>query len=41
MVKTSTFNGVNLPSIAVGDSRTGVCRVVRRFGYDDYRNRLS
>jgi len=41
MVKTSTFNGVRLPSIVVCDSRTGSCEVVRSFGYEDYRSRLS
>jgi carboxynorspermidine decarboxylase len=41
MVKNNTFNGVGLPSIAIVDSKSGVARVVRRFGYDDYRNRLS
>ena len=41
MVKTTTFNGVNLPSIAVGDSRSGEYRVVRNFGYEDYKSRLS
>ncbi len=40
MVKTSTFNGVTHPSIAIlrPDGRLDV---VRRFGYRDYRNRLS
>jgi len=41
MVKNNTFNGVRLPSIAIHDSATGVTEVVRRFGYEDYRNRLS
>jgi carboxynorspermidine decarboxylase len=41
MVKNTTFNGVNLPSIAVYDPKAGTIRVVRRFGYEDYRNRLS
>lgn len=41
MVKTSTFNGVPLPAIAVHDSRTGQTRVVREFGYPDYKMRLS
>jgi carboxynorspermidine decarboxylase len=41
MVKTTTFNGVPHPAIAVHDSRTGETRVVRRFGYEDYRNRLG
>lgn len=41
MVKTSTFNGVRLPSIALFDPRDGTYRVQRRFGYEDYRDRLS
>jgi carboxynorspermidine decarboxylase len=41
MVKTTTFNGVPLPSIVVCDSRDGAFEVVRSFGYEDYRNRLS
>ncbi len=40
MVKNNTFNGVKLPSIAVREGE-GNIRVVRRFGYEDYRNRLS
>lgn len=40
MVKNNTFNGLNLPSIAVRDSQ-GRIRIVRSFGYEDYRNRLS
>ena len=45
MVKTTTFNGLRLPSI-------GICRgadappderfrLLRRFGYADFRERLS
>lgn len=41
MVKTSTFNGVRLPSIATWDPEAGELRVVRRFGYEDYAGRLS
>jgi carboxynorspermidine decarboxylase len=41
MVKTSTFNGVGLPAIALWDSRTGEVEVIREFGYADFRNRLS
>jgi carboxynorspermidine decarboxylase len=41
MVKTTTFNGVRLPSIALYDPSTNECRVQRRFGYADYRDRLS
>lgn len=40
MVKNNTFNGVRLPSIAVQNPR-GEVRVIRTFGYLDYRNRLS
>lgn len=40
MVKTSTFNGVTHPSIAILRP-DGKLDVVRRFGYKDYRNRLS
>jgi carboxynorspermidine decarboxylase len=39
MVKTTTFNGVRLPSIATHDR--GAITVHRRFGYRDYRDRLS
>lgn len=41
MVKNTTFNGVPLPSIALHDPLTGQTRVVRRFGYEDYKGRLS
>ena len=41
MVKNSTFNGVRLPSIALYDPRDDSYRVQRRFGYEDYRGRLS
>ena len=41
MVKTSTFNGVRLPSIATHDPATGRITVHRRFSYTDYRDRLS
>jgi carboxynorspermidine decarboxylase len=40
MVKNTTFNGVKLPDIAI-QTRDNQVRVVRRFGYEDYRNRLS
>jgi carboxynorspermidine decarboxylase len=40
MVKNNTFNGVRLPSIALRDKANGI-RIVRKFGYEDYRNRLS
>jgi carboxynorspermidine decarboxylase len=41
MVKTSTFNGVPLPALAVWNSVTDDLRIVREFGYQDFRNRLS
>jgi carboxynorspermidine decarboxylase len=41
MVKTTTFNGVRLPSIAIWNSSSGALRVVREFGYDDFKGRLS
>ncbi|HEY8143027.1 MAG TPA: carboxynorspermidine decarboxylase [Kofleriaceae bacterium] len=41
MVKNTTFNGVRLPNIAVHDPATRRVEVVRRFGYPDYKNRLS
>jgi carboxynorspermidine decarboxylase len=41
MVKTTTFNGVRLPSIATRDPASGAITVHRRFGYLDYRDRLS
>jgi len=40
MVKNNTFNGVRLPSIALADG-AGNIRIVRKFGYQDYRSRLS
>ena len=41
MVKTNTFNGIKLPSIAVFNSLTDDLTIIRRFGYADYRSRLS
>jgi carboxynorspermidine decarboxylase len=41
MVKTTTFNGVRLPSIATHDPVARKITVHRRFGYHDYRDRLS
>ena len=39
MVKNNTFNGTPLPSIAV--LRGGEVEVIRRFGYEDFKGRLS
>jgi len=41
MVKNTTFNGVKLPSIATYDPGPGELRVLRTFGYEDYKTRLS
>jgi len=41
MVKTTTFNGVRLPSIAIWNSRSDALKVVRDFGYADFKGRLS
>lgn len=41
MVKTNTFNGIGLPSIAIWNSTTDDLRIVRTFSYDDFKNRLS
>lgn len=41
MVKNNTFNGVRLPSIVFYQPKTRKVRVVKTFGYQDYRNRLS
>lgn len=41
MVKTTTFNGVPLPSIWLWDSESDSLELVRRFGWEDFRNRLS
>lgn len=41
MVKTTTFNGVRLPSIALWNSKSDALRVVREFGFEDFKGRLS
>ncbi|NOY68440.1 MAG: carboxynorspermidine decarboxylase [Deltaproteobacteria bacterium] len=41
MVKTNTFNGINLPSIYRWDSVENGLALVRKFGYDDFKSRLS
>lgn len=40
MVKNNTFNGMNLPTIAVIDRQKQV-RIVKSFGYEDFKSRLS
>ncbi len=41
MVKTTMFNGVRLPAIALWDPRTDALEVVRSFGYEDFKGRLG
>ncbi len=40
MVKTNTFNGVNLPSIGIW-KRNNTFELIKSFDYEDYKNRLS
>jgi carboxynorspermidine decarboxylase len=40
MVKTTTFNGVHHPSIGIW-TKEGEFRLIKEFGYEDYKNRLS
>lgn len=40
MVKTNTFNGLGLPGIAIL-KKDGVLELVRQFGYEDFKTRLS
>lgn len=40
MVKTTTFNGINLPSIAI-KRKDGRFDLIKNFGYEDYKSRLS
>ena len=40
MVKNNTFNGVNLPSIAVMNKKNKI-KVIKKFGYKDFKGRLS
>ncbi len=40
MVKTNTFNGVNLPSIVL-QHEDGSFEIVKQFGYEDFKSRLS
>ncbi len=41
VVKNTMFNGVTAPSLALFDRGSGDYRVVRTFGYDDYRARMG
>jgi carboxynorspermidine decarboxylase len=40
MVKTSTFNGVNLPSIGIWQE-DNIFRLVKTYGYESFKDRLS
>lgn len=40
MVKTTTFNGVHHPAIGI-QQKNGDFRLIKEFGYEDYKNRLS
>jgi len=41
MVKTTTFNGIQHPAICTFEPETGELKVVRKFGYEDFKGRLS
>jgi carboxynorspermidine decarboxylase len=41
MVKTTTFNGIQHPHICTFEPQTGELKVVRSFGYQDFKSRLS
>ena len=40
MVKNNTFNGMNLPSIALYSQENGL-QIIKQFGYEDFKSRLS
>lgn len=40
MVKNNTFNGIPLPSIYL-QKTDGHCELIKKFGYEDFKNRLS
>ena len=40
MVKNNTFNGIPLPAIAAMDANKD-CRIIKEFGYEDFKGRLS
>jgi len=41
MVKTTTFNGIQHPHLCTYEPQTGELKVVRSFGYSDFKSRLS
>ncbi|MEA1879107.1 MAG: carboxynorspermidine decarboxylase [Campylobacterota bacterium] len=40
MVKATTFNGIKLPSIAI-EKKDGTVEIIRQFGYEEFKSRLS
>lgn len=40
MVKTNTFNGINLPDICIYHPNNNQIEVVKTFGYEDFKSRL-
>ncbi|MGE3592953.1 MAG: carboxynorspermidine decarboxylase, partial [Arcobacter sp.] len=40
MVKTTTFNGIKLPSIVIKHNESNY-QIIKNFGYNDYKVRLS
>ena len=40
MVKNNTFNGMNLPSIALYSQENGL-QIIKQFGYENFKSRLS
>jgi carboxynorspermidine decarboxylase len=41
MVKTTTFNGIRHPHICTFEPETGELKILRSFGYKDFKNRLA
>jgi len=41
MVKTTTFNGIQHPHICTFEPETGELQVLRSFGYEDFKQKLS
>lgn len=39
-VKNNTFNGMPLPALAVKD-KSGNCKIIKTFGYEDFKSRLG
>lgn len=39
-VKNNTFNGMPLPTLAVKD-KSGDCKIIKTFGYEDFKSRLG